>query len=147
MKMLQWLQQDFSHVQKHTLRSLQENHIPFHNTGEFYMENGKLIPEDIVEEVVELLNEADSECQQFSHKDIAAPPELSVGRVFREKFLQYMSDAGADQLDRRELKKAVYHWVLRWITTSVLVFAVVVVVKLLGEVFVHRIFLVNRTIE
>lgn len=88
----------------------------FHNTGEFYMESGKLIPEDIVKEVVDLLNEADSDCQEFAHKEIAAPPELSVGRVFREKFLQYMNDSETDHPDRRELKKAMYHWVLRWVT-------------------------------
>lgn len=95
-------------------RGLIHHKVSVDGKGEFYMESGKLIPEDIVKEVVDLLNEADSDCQEFAHKEIAAPPELSVGRVFREKFLQYMNDSETDHPDRRELKKAMYHWVLRW---------------------------------
>lgn len=90
--------------------------------GTFITENGQVINEDIVRQVSKVMQEADEKCASFcdnteNNDNIA---QLSVGEVFRRKFMEYLEECQSDSAEVRELKTALFYWHLRLV--SILLF-------------------------
>lgn len=82
--------------------------------GYFFEENGKEIPEDMITQVMEILNEADDECKKYLYsKKIKGHAKLSVGEVFRRKFFKHLATHRFDSPEAKKVKKALYYWGLR----------------------------------
>ena len=75
------------------------------------MENGKEIDNRIVEEVLEVMEEAEKECTPTS-------TSLSVGHVLREVFFDYLERTN-DTPETRRIKEALYGWAIRLIFIQV----------------------------
>nr|XP_045601691.1 spermine oxidase-like isoform X1 [Procambarus clarkii]XP_045601695.1 spermine oxidase-like isoform X1 [Procambarus clarkii] len=96
-------------------RNLLHHKLSVDGRGDFRMENGKLIDEHLVDEILDVMEEADEECKTYSQdKEFKEVRQLSVGDVFRRRFLEYLSTCKTDGPLLRNLKKALYYWTLRW---------------------------------
>lgn len=63
------------------------------------------------------MEEADEKCSSFcdkTEKDNIA--QLSVGEVFRRKFMEYLEECQSDSAEVRELKTALFYWHLRLVS-------------------------------
>lgn len=69
------------------------------------------------------MQEADEECSSFcniidKNDNIA---QLSVGEVFRRKFMEHLEECQSDSAEVKELKTALFYWHLR-LVSSLLIF-------------------------
>lgn len=91
-------------------RNLLYDFVSEDGEGDFYTENGVLIPADLVKEVMSVMDEADDNLQDMSR----APLTLSVGTYFQEAFNKYVSSCNHDSPETVRLKEALYEWYMRW---------------------------------
>lgn len=83
------------------------------------MEGGEEINNRIVEEVFEVMEEADKECCSLVHKkNITTSSSLSVGHVFRKVFSDYLERSTCDNQEIRRIKEALFNWSLRLVLYS-----------------------------
>lgn len=79
------------------------------------MESGKEIDSRIVEEVLQVMEEAENKCSILvERKSTTTPNSLSVGQVFRKVFCDYLGRSTNDNLETRRIKEAMFYWSLRW---------------------------------
>ncbi|XP_068202521.1 uncharacterized protein [Palaemon carinicauda] len=91
-------------------RNLLYDFVSVDGEGDFYTENGNLIPANIVEEIMTVMDKADDSLKDMSN----APLILSVGKFFEETFKKYVSSCHRDSPETVKLKEALYEWYMRW---------------------------------
>lgn len=77
------------------------------------MKGGRQIDDRIVEEVLDVMDEADQECCDIVHKKDSTCSSLSVGQVFRKVFYNYLENCVEDSPETRRIKEAMFQWTLR----------------------------------
>lgn len=82
------------------------------------MENGKRIDDEIVKEVFEITQKADTECARMIHRKNITASAPSVGHVFRKQFFDYLEKCSSDTPETRKIKKALFSWALRLVLHS-----------------------------
>ncbi|XP_071547521.1 uncharacterized protein [Panulirus ornatus] len=96
-------------------RNLIHDKLSVDGKGHFFVENGKKIPEKVVTQVMKVLREADDECGKYCYsKKFEGLAQLSVGDIFSRKFSKYLAAFKCDSPETKKVKKALYHWGLRW---------------------------------
>ncbi|XP_069942539.1 uncharacterized protein [Cherax quadricarinatus] len=96
-------------------RNLIHHKLSVDGRGDFYAENGRLIDEHLVTEVLEEMEAADDTCKTYNHnRQLKELAHLSVGEVFHTKFFKYLASCKNDGALSWKLKMAVYYWCLRW---------------------------------
>ncbi|XP_042203782.1 spermine oxidase-like isoform X3 [Homarus americanus] len=96
-------------------RNLLDDKLSVDGRGVFVMENGRQIKENIIQEVLEIMEEADDDCKEYNHsKKLKGVDQISVGDVYRNFFFTYLKACDKDSLIVRRIKLALYYWTLRW---------------------------------
>ncbi|KAG0718671.1 Peroxisomal N(1)-acetyl-spermine/spermidine oxidase [Chionoecetes opilio] len=92
-------------------RNLLHHHVSVDGKGRFVMEGGKEIDNKIVEEVLEVMEEADKECCGSEHRETATSSlSPSFGHVLRKVFYDYLERNTSDTPEIRRIKEALFDW-------------------------------------
>ncbi|KAK7081992.1 hypothetical protein SK128_023928, partial [Halocaridina rubra] len=91
-------------------RDLLSDFLSVDGKGAFYTENGDQIKDNIVEDVMNVLADAERELYKLTD----ASENLSVGEFLKKRFFEYLANCQGEHPETLKLKLALYEWYIRW---------------------------------